>query len=232
MCNLYSMTTTHEAMRKLFRAQSGINQLHLPGIFPDYQAPIIRRSPDGEREAVSARWDMPTPPAFRKGPIDRGVTNIRNTASPHWRRWLQPEFRCLVPATSFCEPTDLPGPDGKKVLTWFALSEERPLLAFAGIWASWRGVRGTQKNPVDGEHLLYGFLTTAPNDEVKPVHAKAMPAILTTPEECDAWLSAEPAEALKLQRPLPGGQLTIVARGEREDPPPADMPIAAERTLL
>jgi putative SOS response-associated peptidase YedK len=68
--------------------------------------------------------------------------------------------------------------------------------------------------------------------EVRPVHAKAMPAILTTPEECDAWLSAEPAEALKLQRPLSDDLLMIVARGEREDPPPADMPIAAEPTLL
>jgi putative SOS response-associated peptidase YedK len=80
--------------------------------------------------------------------------------------------------------------------------------------------------------MLYGFLTTAPNDVVKPVHAKAMPAIQTTPEECDAWLSAEPAEALKLQRPLPGGQLTIVARGEREDPPPGALPSAVELTLL
>jgi putative SOS response-associated peptidase YedK len=119
---------------------------------------------------------MPRPPAFRKGPIDRGVTNIRNTSSPHWRRWLQPEFRCLAPATSFCEPTDAADPaTGKKVLTWFALSEDRPLFAFAGIWCTWRGIRGTQKNPVDGEHVLYGFLTTAPNDEVKPVHAKPCP---------------------------------------------------------
>jgi putative SOS response-associated peptidase YedK len=106
MCNLYSMTTTHEAMRKLFQVQSGINQLHLPGIFPDYQAPIVRRQINGERGLVMARWGMPTPPAFRKGPIDRGVTNIRNTASPHWRAWLTPQFRCLVPATSFCEPTE------------------------------------------------------------------------------------------------------------------------------
>jgi putative SOS response-associated peptidase YedK len=59
-----------------------------------------------------------------------------------------------------------------------------------------------------------------------------MPAILTTLEECDAWLSAEAAEALKLQRPLPGGQLMIVARGEREDPPPGALPSAAEPTLL
>src|SRR6476660_7770877 len=119
MCNLYSMTTTHQAMRQLFRVQSGINQLHLPGIFPDHQAPVIRRRKDGERELVSARWGMPTPPAFRKTPIDRGQTNIRNVQSPHWRSWLMPEFRCLVPATSFCEPTDAADPaTGKKVLTW------------------------------------------------------------------------------------------------------------------
>jgi hypothetical protein len=31
------------------------------------------------------------------------VTNIRNTTSPHWRNWLKPESRCLVPANSFAE---------------------------------------------------------------------------------------------------------------------------------
>lgn len=77
MCNLYGMTTTHEAMRKLFKVQSGINQLRLPGVFPGYQAPIVRRSAAGARDLVMARWSMPTPPDFRKGPIDRGVTNIK-----------------------------------------------------------------------------------------------------------------------------------------------------------
>jgi putative SOS response-associated peptidase YedK len=67
---------------------------------------------------------------------------------------------------------------------------------------------------------------------VKPVHAKAMPAILTTPEECDALLTDEPTEALKLQRPLPDDLLTIVATGEREDSPPGMVPNAAEPTLL
>ena len=52
------MTTTHEAMRQLFRVQSGINQLRLPGIFPDYQAPIVRQRADGERELVMARRGM------------------------------------------------------------------------------------------------------------------------------------------------------------------------------
>ena len=88
MCNLYSMTTNREAKRRLFRVDGGWNQLRLPGIFPDKQAPIVRRRLNGEREIVAARWGMPTPPAFLKpGAIDRGVTNIRSTNSPHWRAW-------------------------------------------------------------------------------------------------------------------------------------------------
>src|SRR6202051_3181340 len=38
--------------------------------------------------------------------------------------------------------------------------------------------------------------------------------ILTDPAECHAWLSAPWDEACKLQRPLPGGVLKIVASGE------------------
>ena len=48
-----------------------------------------------------------------------------------------------------------------------------------------------------------------------------MPVILTTPEECDAWISAPPADALALQRRLPDDALQIVAQGERQDPPKA-----------
>jgi hypothetical protein len=46
-----------------------------------------------------------------------------------------------------------------------------------------------------------------------------MPVILTTEEECDAWMRAPWDEAGKLQRPLPNTMLRIVASGEREDPP-------------
>jgi putative SOS response-associated peptidase YedK len=46
----------------------------------------------------------------------------------------KPKFRCLVPATSFCEPADLPNPaTGRKQWTRFALAEDRPLFALAGI---------------------------------------------------------------------------------------------------
>jgi putative SOS response-associated peptidase YedK len=131
---------------------------------------------------------------------------------------MKPEFRCLVPATSFCEPTDAPDPStGRKRWTWFALGEDRPLFVFAGT-------RGTQKNPVHGEHTLYGFLTTEPNAVVRPVHSKAMPAILTEPAECDAWLESDVEAALKLQRPLPADRLRVVVLDQREGDGVVDAP--------
>jgi hypothetical protein len=55
---------------------------------------------------------------------------------------------------------------------------------------------------------------------VAPIHPKAMPVILTTPEEVDLWLEGVTPDALKLQRPSPDEFLRILARGEKEDPPP------------
>ncbi|MFA5582241.1 MAG: SOS response-associated peptidase family protein, partial [Paracoccaceae bacterium] len=159
---------------------------------------------------------MPTPQVFLKGKrTDPGVTNIRNTASPHWQRWLGVEHRCLVPFTSFAEPDNRPGAPRNHPV-WFALGQDRPLGFFAGIRTQWTSVRKLKEGEVTAE--LFAFLTCAPNAEVAPVHPKAMPVILSTPEECQRWLSAPTADALRLQRPLADGLLQIVAEGVHEDP--------------
>ena len=212
MCNLYSLTKGQAAIRDLFsvrRDRTG-NLPLFPSIFPDQIAPIVRRGPDGERELVTARWGMPGPPQFGGQP----VTNIRNAASPHWRAWLGQRNRCVVPATSFCEYADT---KPRKTPIWFALGADRPLFAFAGLWTRWRGVRGPKSAPVEGEHELYGFLTTVANAVVAPIHPQAMPVILTTPAEVDLWLEGDTLDALKLQRPLPERAIDIVASGEKED---------------
>ena len=79
------------------------------------------------------------------------------------------------------------------------------------------GVRGPKSAPIDGEHELFGVVTTEANAIVAPIHQKAMTVILTTPERVHLWLSADAPEALELQRPLPDDLLRIVASGERED---------------
>ncbi|MCW8088418.1 SOS response-associated peptidase [Sabulicella glaciei] len=213
MCNLYSMTSNQRALVELMRVgqdRTG-NLPSLPAIYPDSMAPVVRQTKDGERDLAMLRWGMPGAPQYGGRP----VTNIRNTASPHWRRWLGPAHRCLVPVTSFAEWEDT---KPKKTPVWFALSKERPPFAFAGIWTSWTGTRGPNSNPVEGEHELFGFLTCDPNKVVGPIHPKAMPVLLTKPEEMETWLEAPWETAKALQRPLPDAEMVIVSKGNRTDP--------------
>jgi putative SOS response-associated peptidase YedK len=67
---------------------------------------------------------------------DKGTTNIRDLASPHWKPWLGVEHRCIVPMSSFSEFNKDAGG-----AIWFALDEGRPLVFFAGIWRAYTRVR-------------------------------------------------------------------------------------------
>jgi putative SOS response-associated peptidase YedK len=216
MCNLYSVTRSQQAIRDLTRAmvdRTG-NLPPLPGIYPDYRAPIVRNGPEG-RELIMARWGMPTPPQYlvtktgKPKASDSGVTNIRNVKSPHWRRWLGVEGRCVVPFTSFSENEVMP--DGSRPPIWFALSEDLPLACFAGIWTNWTSVRKVKEGETTND--LFAFLTTEPNALVATYHPKAMPVILTTQDEIDTWMDAPTPIALELQRPLPDDTLMVSGRG-------------------
>ncbi len=161
-----------------------------------------------------ARWGMPSPVFALKGKkSDPGITNVRNMKSPHWRRWLGVESRCVVPFTSFSENEVLP--DGSHPPVWFALDERRPLAFFAGIWTHWTSIRKIKEGETTND--IFAFLTTEPNKVVGAIHPKATPVILTTREEIDIWMMATSEEALKLQRPLPDDALMIVGRGEKKD---------------
>lgn len=216
MCNLYSMRRSRDEVVGLFKiSQIGNDvQLDLPAIYPDTMAPIVKLNKEGDRNLTMMRWGFP-PPANAGA---RPITNVRNTKSSYWRNWLKPEFRCLVPATSFCEWTD----SRPKVPHWFALDESRPPFAFAGIWRPWTGERKGES----GEHRLYAFLTTESNDLVRPIHEKAMPVVLSDPGAWDAWLTGSVEEALELQRPLPSDRLAIVATNIRTDDLPVQTKLA------
>ncbi|WP_325048867.1 SOS response-associated peptidase [Rhodophyticola porphyridii] len=215
VCNLYSMTKGQDAIREIAKAwddRTG-NMPPLSGIFPDYAAPVVWNGEAG-RVLSMMRWGMPSPAfALKNKKTDPGVTNVRNTKSPHWRRWLGVQHRCVVPFTSFSEYEKQPGQSPTPV--WFALGDDRPLAFFAGIWTSWTSVRKLKEGETTND--LFGFLTTDANREVGAIHPKAMPVILQTAEEIDRWLTAPTEDALEMQRPLPDDSLQLVAKGNRED---------------
>jgi putative SOS response-associated peptidase YedK len=129
MCNLYNITTTHEAILQWSRAmydRAGNLEPSLD-VYPNYKAPVVRAAADGEREIVRLNWGMPSPPDRVKGKADYGSTNIRRPNFGHWRQWLGVEHRCIVPATSFAEPSPTPGDKdpatGNQRNFWFAVDE-------------------------------------------------------------------------------------------------------------
>jgi putative SOS response-associated peptidase YedK len=162
MCNLYSITSAQEAIRQTFRKINRYvgNLGPLPGDMPANPPPDLRYNHEWEVPEFLLMRSANPPPPLTGGPP---VTNIRNMSSPHWRGWLKPEHRCLVPFNSFAEYAPEPNPETKKKdVVWFAFSDDRPLAAFAGIWTVFRGDRGTKSKPIPGPHDVYGFLTTAP----------------------------------------------------------------------
>lgn len=237
MCNLYSIVSNQAAIRRLAKAfrDSVGNMPPLPGVFPDYAAPIVRNTAEG-RDLAMVRWGMPSSKkalldaatkradklrakgkpvdfdALLRMEPDSGTTNVRNTNSAHWKRWLSVESRCVVPFTSFSEFNREAGGD-----IWFALGKDRPLAFFAGIWAAqWTSVRKVKEGEVTTD--LFAFLTSEPNAEVGAIHPRAMPVILTEPEEIETWMTAPWDVAKELQRPLPDGSLMVVAKGKKRDP--------------
>lgn len=224
MCNRYASDIRKAGLEKEFYgfdewSETRINPMlgnAVLEVFPKSQGPVIRnRWIDGkrtdEREWQTMRWGLPGPPQFGGAP----VTNIRNIKSPHWRGVLSVAHRCLVPFTAFSEYEDA-SPKGKKQIRWFA-PPDRGMLFFAGIHREWTGDFGSKKEPNVGTHQLFSFLTTEPNDLVRPVHAKAMPVVLRSQGACEEWLNAPPDQIEEIQaRVLPSDALQIVPDDEAE----------------
>jgi putative SOS response-associated peptidase YedK len=215
MCNLYSINKKRDMVARFFRVSHNRATTFAPAsaIFPRNTAPVVRRSADGEREIVTMSWGFML---LQNGRAPRPVTNVRDDkilTSSFWKGSFE-ERRCLVPASSFCEPN---GDVRPATWHWFALTGgERPMFAFPGIWRRYRGPVRKDGPNVDIE--TYAFLTTAPNSLVATINHERMPVILTREEEFDAWLRAPCAEAMALAREWPPEKMRIVQEGfEKQD---------------
>jgi putative SOS response-associated peptidase YedK len=211
MCNLYSLNKKRDAVARFFRVSHNRAGSFEPrsAIFPGYSAPVVRAADDGEREVVEMSWGFVF---LQKGKAPRRVTNVRDDKILTSRFWVTSfeERRCLVPATSFCEPN---GDVKPATWHWFAVNGDgvRPLFAFPGIWKRYIGPIKKGGDPVDIE--TYSFLTTTPNSLVSTVNHERMPVLLTYEHEFETWLHGSREEAMALARQYPATGMRIVQEG-------------------
>lgn len=216
MCNRYKKDIKLDALRDfdwygVDWDEASLKSNFEPGdVWADQDAPIIRWcGEDNKYEIAELRWGFPE---VSKG--KRPITNIRNLGSSWWKNvngeyMTQSRYRTLVPFQEFAEHYSAEKRDV------FFRPTAQPCF-FAGVWRPWQGerlmaVEGKKRRQrvTRDDWELFSFLTTEANGVVKPVHEKAMPVILTTPQECSDWMQGIPPQ--ELQRPLPDGLLKRMA---------------------
>jgi putative SOS response-associated peptidase YedK len=212
MCNLYTYRVMPEEMAGLRAHFKLIGQqwsevvrrrnAPIEDVYPNHRAPVLVVQDGQPIMREDMLWGFP--PFSSKGPY---ATNFRNLKVNLWREWLDREHRCAVPARAFAEPdrnTSKP-----VVWRWFERADGLPFF-FAGIWRPWTGDRGTKKVPNVGNHTLFSIMTTQPNAVVAPVHERAMPVMLMTPEDVARWLGGGSAlDATEMQKPAPDDAVVI-----------------------
>lgn len=215
MCNLYSLNKKRDIVARYFRVSHNRAVAFKPtgAIFPRHFAPIVRRADNGEREIVTMSWGFML---LQNERAPRPVTNVRDDkilTSKFWRKSFE-ERRCLVPATSFCEPN---GDVKPATWHWFSLkgADSRPMFAFPGIWRHYKGPM--KKDGPNVELDTYSFLTTTPNSLVATINHERMPVLLTREEEFDTWLLGSADEAFALAREYPPEKMRIVQEGFKKE---------------
>lgn len=197
MCNRARLSSEPEALFERFGAswaQDVVRPNSDPAeLFPKSKAYVVREE-RGRRALDVMAWDV------LGGQAAWPMTNVRNLKLPQWRALAaQPEQRCLVPLTEFCEwtPDKHQVGEGKPVKgeMWFACTDQ-PVFAVAGFWQ------------VTAQGQGFTMVTCDPNDLVAPTHPKAMITILHK-ADWDCWLRGGYEDVVALQRPYPAEHMTV-----------------------
>jgi putative SOS response-associated peptidase YedK len=199
MCGRYCITSSPEAIRRLFRYLEQPNFPPRYNVAPTQPVPIVRMS-EGQRRFALVRWGLI--PAWAKDP--KAFTLLINARGesvndkPAFRNAMK-RRRCLFPADGFYEWKPVNG--GKR--PYFARPAAGGPVAFAGLWETWTGPNGEEMETA-------AIVTAQANAEMAAVHHRA--PVIVPPEQFDFWLDCANVDekmAAELLQPAPQGSMEV-----------------------
>ena len=188
MCSRYFLDADGNVIAYTFAVPENTAVRRRYNIAPTQEAPVVRVGASGSRELAMLRWGL-VPSWAKELAVGTKMINARAEgveAKPAFRAAVR-ERRCLVPATGFYEWKGLPGRKQP-----YAITIDRPLFAFAGLWETWTAREG---QPVE----TFTIITTEANPAIASVHDR-MPVILPKDAE-EAWLAGDAKDALAVLAP-------------------------------
>jgi putative SOS response-associated peptidase YedK len=205
MCGRYQRRGDKQRIAEAFRLGRVPEGFELP---PDYNVapqtfqPVIRLDAEGERELAMMRWGL-IPYWAKDAKVGYSTINARAetvASAPIFREAFQ-RRHCLVPADAFYEWQRL-DEKGKKKQAYAIARRDGEMMAFAGLWESWRDP--ATKQPLE----TFSVITTEPNELMQPIHSR-MPVILPR-GDWSRWLErVDPARPpVDLLRPHAAEEMT------------------------
>ncbi|SDH76431.1 SOS response-associated peptidase [Propionivibrio dicarboxylicus] len=188
MCGRFALSVTAEKLIEFFGLDECADFVANLNITPGTDIPVIRHSPEGKRVLHLLSWGLlphwVKNPETANRPINARIETL--SEKPYFRDAYH-KRRCLIPAEAFYEWKR----DGKAKQPYRFTPNKEAIMAFAGLWESWKAP--------DGEVLrTVCIVTTVANDVMKPVHDR-MPVILAE-DSWAAWLEG-PVEAALAHSP-------------------------------
>jgi putative SOS response-associated peptidase YedK len=188
MCGRYATSRSSADLSELFDAVDETEDAFVPdyNVAPTDPVPVVRVSERVGGTVLSlARWGL-VPPWAKDARVGARMINARAETLADSSAYARPfaRRRCLVPADGWYEW--LGRASGKQA--YFMTPADGSVLAFAGLWTSWRG-------PGAADRLVtFSVVTTAAIGDLARVHDR-MPLVLP-PSRWSSWLGATPGADL------------------------------------
>ncbi|MCI0675035.1 MAG: SOS response-associated peptidase [Phycisphaerales bacterium] len=218
MCGRYDLSASPRDLARHFKLASEPSLLPRYNIAPTQDVPVVYESKTKGRIAAPMKWGL-IPFWAKDASIGNRMINARAESvatTPAFRNLIESR-RCLVPATGFYEWLKT----GKTSQPYRIHLRDNGLLAFAGLWDTWRDAEG---NTVRS----FTILTGQANELVEPIHDR-MPVVIA-PDQYETWLTGELDESrlAELAGPFPAGQMEAYAVSKHVSKPDNDDPLCVE----